>query len=197
MRIMSTALVIMVSLTVGACATSPLAGYSQAPLAQNAIVGHEDCDLVTGTCKVGSNANPERLVPKLAYDTAVRYSVTCSKDVDQQVAGLLQSSAYGAGLYAVSGGLGLEGGVKYVSKTATGYGGYGAVAGGANGVVAGAMTGANSAGAAKGTCTKEKMDRVAGEFPGAIVLVVTGGKAPGANGRIKVAPATAAATTPD
>lgn len=175
----STLALVATGLLVSGCATTQFNGFSNAPLAQVAIVQNPDIN--------GGNV-PVEAVNKITY-----YSTSCQSQIHSQVAGAGQSAINGAVPGAVATAAGVAGGARVgFSGAASTYLPYGAAIGAMSGANSGLLIGSASAASGIGECTKQfwddaqhdKLDKAEGfedkRFKGTHVVPVSAGKAWGA-----------------
>lgn len=187
------------AMTVSGCATTQFAGFSNAPLAQVAVVQHP---------RVNGGQVPAAAMPEIRY-----LSASCQTQIHQQVAGPVQSGVTGAAT-------GLLGGASVGPAAHTAFGAaaslgkyslYGAVPGAFGGALNGATIGGTSAASGIGTCTRDfweesKKDPLLSPNPetinfheakyrGTFVEVVIAGKAWGNSQPRNVEPTGSTATT--
>lgn len=129
-------------LGLAACSTTQYSGFSDAPMAQIAVVQHPRVN--------------EGIIPAKAYERIDELSGSCQKQIHPQVAGLVQSSVNGAVPGAATGYVGLNAGSGFLDGVDTGaYGLYGAAAGAVNGAQNGAVVGSAAAATAVANCVDQ------------------------------------------
>lgn len=143
-------------------------GYSEAAVAQIAIVQHPDFN--------GGK------ISKKAFQKVQELSMLCQRQVDPQLAGGGQSALSGAVAYGTAGAVGTGVGASQAFSYAVGaeYAIYGGIASLVPGAVNGLVTGSYAMASAKGTCTVEFWRLTVERDPslkGTIVIPVLAGKA--------------------
>lgn len=160
------------------CQTTQFSGFSNAPLAQVAVVQHP---------RINGGIIPLAALTEITY-----LSASAQQQIHEQAAGLEQSMINGAVPAAGAGAVGFSAGYSAanVGLAAGTAGAIGAITGAANGAWSGAMMGSGSAANAIGSTVRdfweldkklpaaspEGMDFTGDEFKGTFVQPITAGK---------------------